>query len=552
MRYNAKFTLTLPEGPVSEQRKTWSTYKRADAAELAGPWDTIVIGSGIGGLAAAALLAKHDGQRVLVLERHYTAGGYTHVFHRPGFEWDVGVHYIGGLSEGAFLERLFAEITDGSLQWADMGEVYDRAVIGDEVFDFPKGKGALREALRTRFPDEHAAIDGYFDAIRRVQRSSMMFYAEKIVPKPIGFLLGGLMRRKLLAESDRTTAEVLDGLTRNPLLKAVLTTQFGDYGLPPKQSSFAIHAMVASHYFQGGWYPVGGSARIAESVVPLIEARGGKVLVAAEVASIVLENGRAVGVKMAADGKELRAGRVVSDAGVGLTLGALLPEAGRAAVGAQDRLRTVRPSASHVSLYLGLDRTAEDLRLPKHNYWVYPHADYDKALADAAQDSEAPLPLAYISFPSAKDPDFQRRHPGKATIEVVTVAPWSWFARWDGSKWHKRGEEYEALKARLAARMRATLERFEPQVAPHIVHAELSTPLSTKHFAAYEHGEIYGIDHTPERFRQRWLKPRTAVPGLWLTGQDIATCGVAGAMVGGILCASDMLGRNLMKTLRPT
>jgi monoamine oxidase len=58
-------------------------------------WDAIVIGSGIGGLGTAALLAKHGGKRVLVLERHYVAGGFTHTFHRPDYEWDVGVHYVG-------------------------------------------------------------------------------------------------------------------------------------------------------------------------------------------------------------------------------------------------------------------------------------------------------------------------------------------------------------------------------------------------------------------------------------------------------------------------
>jgi phytoene dehydrogenase-like protein len=79
------------------------------------------------------------------------------------------------------------------------------------------------------------------------------------------------------------------------------------------------------------------------------------------------------------------------------------------------------------------------------------------------------------------------------------------------------------------------------------VHAELSTPLSTKHFAAWAHGEIYGLDHTPARFRQRWLKPQTQVPGLYLTGQDVVTCGVAGALLGGVLCASVILRKNLLR-----
>ncbi len=100
--------------------------------ELDENWDAIVVGSGIGGLTAAALLARHGGKRVLVLERHYTAGGFTHVFRRPGFEWDVGVHYIGGVRDTkALLRRIFDHLTEGRLEWGHMPDVYDRIFLGD-------------------------------------------------------------------------------------------------------------------------------------------------------------------------------------------------------------------------------------------------------------------------------------------------------------------------------------------------------------------------------------------------------------------------------------
>lgn len=523
------------------RRKTWSSYKRAN---LEGAFDAIVIGSGLGGLAAAAHLAKH-GQRVLVLEQHYVAGGFTHVFHRPGFEWDVGVHYVGGMQPGSFLQKQFAAITDGTLAWADMGEVYDEVHVGEDVFRFPKGRRALRAALVDRFPREEAAIDGYFQAIAAVQKASRFYFAEKAVPNLVAGVAGGLLRRGMLQWSDRTTKEVLDELGASPLLQAVLTTQYGDYGMPPRQASFAIHAMVANHYFHGGYYPVGGSGRIAESIAPVIEAAGGQILVSAEVASIVVENGAAVGVAMK-DGKVLRARTIISDAGAELTFRKLLPAEVSKKHGYDTLLQQVRPSASHVSLYVGLSKSAEELGLPKHNFWVYPHEDHDRAVAEAEANPEAPLPLVYISFPSAKDPSFAERHPGRATLELVTMAPWSWFSQWDGTRWKKRGQDYEALKERITKRLLGTLEKHVPAAMAHVAHAELSTPLSTKHFAAWEHGEIYGLDHGPERFRQRWLKPKTKVPGLYLAGQDVVTCGVAGALLGGVVCASALLKKNLL------
>src|SRR5690606_6391285 len=107
--------------------KTGVSWKRFRSE---GEWDAIVVGSGLGGLATAVMLAEHAGKRVLVLERHYTAGGFTHVFQRPGYEWDVGLHYVGDVqSSRSGTRRLFDHVTDGSLDWASMGDVYDRIVI---------------------------------------------------------------------------------------------------------------------------------------------------------------------------------------------------------------------------------------------------------------------------------------------------------------------------------------------------------------------------------------------------------------------------------------
>lgn len=499
----------------------------------------------MGGLTTAVLLAREAGQRVLVLERHYTVGGYTHSFRRPGYEWDVGVHYIGEVGKpGLPLHAAFDYLSEGKLEWASMGEVYDRFVFPSRTFDFRTGRKQLEADLVEAFPEKRDAIANYLRTVGHCVHSIQRFYVEKAIPAPVATIAGPLMRRPFLKFARRTTQDVLNELDIRGELSSLLTGQWGDYGLTPSQSSFAIHALVTRHYQRGGYYPIGGSAVFADSMIPAIARGGGEVLVNAPVQRITIENGRAVGVEME-DGRELRAKRVISNAGARNTYLRLLSEESRPKT-ASRWLEGLLPSLSFVNLYVGLDATDEHLGLPKCNYWVFPGPDHDENVRRYLNDSSAPLPVAYISFPSGKEPTFAKRFPGHSTIQVIAPAAYDWFQRWENEPWKKRGADYDQLKTEFTERLLDILKEQVPQVQGHIQHAELSSPLSNRHFAGYAGGEPYGLPHTPQRFRERrLLRPQSPVPRLYLTGQDVSTCGIAGAMAGGVLCASAILGKNL-------
>jgi all-trans-retinol 13,14-reductase len=510
-------------------------------------YNAILIGSGMGSLTTAALLAK-EGRKVLVLERHYTAGGFTHVFKRKGYEWDVGIHYIGEVQRpNSTIRRLFDYISDGQLEWADMGEVYDRIFIGEDAYDLVKGVTNFKTQLGEYFPEEKEAIKQYVDLVFAANKTARNFYMEKAMPPLVSRIAGGLMRQAFHKHSDRTTYEVLRSLTSNERLIRVLTGQYGDYGLPPKQSSFAMHAAVARHYFSGGSFPVGGSSRILETIDPVIEAAGGTILVRAEVDQIVVEHNKATGVRMQ-DGQILTADKIISGAGVLTTYQKLLPPAVLQRHQLEDQLKKIRPSVSHGCLYIGLKGSPEELGLPKTNYWIYPEdADHDACVERYLHDIDQPFPLVYISFPAAKDPDWSNRYPGRSTIDIITLLPFDEFTKWEGSRWKKRGEEYEALKEKIAQRLLEVLYRQLPQVKGKVDYHELSTPLTTQHFINYERGEIYGLDHSPSRFRQSFLRPRTPIKNFYLTGQDMVTAGIGGALFSGVLTVAAMTGKNVMK-----
>jgi all-trans-retinol 13,14-reductase len=512
-------------------------------------WDAIVVGSGIGGLAAASLLARLAGKRVLVLERHYTPGGFTHVFTRPGYEWDVGLHYVGGIEDrGAGIRELFDAVSGGRLAWARMPDVYDRVFVGDDAYDFVTGPRRFLDTMSARFPGRRAELEGYLDALRRSTRAGTPFFAERMLPRPLAKLLGPALRAPLLRWSDRTVEQVLRPLISDPRLYTVLTAQCGDYGLPPSEASFAIHAMVASHYLGGGFYPVGGASAIAREITAEIEREGGAVFTNAEVQQIVCEQGRAVGVRMS-DGRTLRAPIVVSDAGAPATWLDLVPRELAERTGLPAKIRAVPRSVGHLGLYLGFRGTDAELGLDGTNLWLYPDDDRERAFARFAADPDAPFPVLYVSFPSSKDPDWSRRYPGRATVEVISLAKMSWFAPFEATRWMKRGSGYDDLKRGFTERMLEVLYAHRPQLRGRLERAELSTPLSTRHFTRYAEGEIYGLAHTPARFRLP-LTAQTPIPGLYFTGQDLVSCGVAGALFGGALCAGAVLRGELPALLR--
>ena len=499
-------------------------------------YDAVIIGSGLGSMTCGSILAK-EGKKVLLLEKHYVAGGFTHVFKRKEYEWDVGIHYVGDVHKDfTFVSILFDYITDHQLKWQEMDEVYDRVVLGENVYDFKSGKENFIEMLYERFPGEEDAIDEYIKAVYAATGSNRKFFQERALPTILSKLVGGLLTKNYYKWSDRTTKDVLDSLTDNEELKGVLAGQYGDHGLPPGESSFAIQSVVNKHYWKGGAFPIGGCQRIAETIIPVIEKAGGAVAVRAGVEKVIVENGKAVGVLME-DGTRIEAPMVISGAGYLNSMGNLLDKDVQKAIGFSPD-KGVPPSTSHICLYIGLKHDLRELGIGNTNYWVYPHKDHDRGVKEYLEDPSKPFPVTYISFPSLKDPEWDERYHGKSTIEMITLAPYEWFEKWEDERWKHRGEDYEAYKEELSQRLLKELYKQFPQLEGKIDYYELSTPLSTKHFVHYEKGEIYGLDHTPERFRMKELRPKTPIKNYYLTGQDIVTVGIGGALMSGLLTAA--------------
>jgi len=509
-------------------------------------YDFIVIGSGISGLCSAALLCKR-GFSVLVLEKHFKIGGFTHTFKRKGYEWDVGIHYIGDVHRQHSLSgALFRYISEGRLEWNKMNANYDRIVFPDKEYNFFSPRERFVDDLKNHFPDDTKAIDQYMELLDSVARAGKAFYAAKATPKFLYNLTYSITSKPFIKWSSKTTMEVLSTLTSNKKLIGVLCGQWGDYGLPPSQSSFVMHAMVARHYLDGANYPFGGSSSIAASIVPTIEKNGGHVLVNAGVEKIICQGKRAVGVELE-DGTPVEANKIISSCGVTNTFERLLIDQKPKEY---DKIKKVSISGGHLCLHIGINQSHKTLNLENTNIWLYPGYDHDKNVLHHSQNMKSDFPLVYFSFPSAKDPKWQKDHPKKTTMELITMSKYEWFDKWKKYPWKKRGEEYESLKESLSNRLLDKMYSYLPQLKGTIDYYELSTPLSTRDMSNYKLGELYGLNHTPDRFSQKHLTPRTSIKNLYLTGQDIVSVGLTGALSSGALTVSAILRKNILKDLR--
>ena len=512
--------------------------------------DVVVIGSGLSGLTAAAYLAA-IGQKVLVLEQYDVAGGCSQTFRRKNeWQFDVGLHYIGGVKTGEIARILRGIGLDDRIEFPELDpDGFDTFVFPDLEFKVPKGWDNYVGRLVETFPEEEEGLRAVTDVLRNVMEE----LRQVGIPDSNTDLADYLERAPtVVAWGMRSMTELFDEHYLSERSRAVLLGQAGDYATPPSRTPVILHAGVIDHYLQeGAFYVRGGGQELAGQLVDLIHHYGGRVRTHAEVTRILTE---ADDGEHHVTGVELAGGEVISTGGVIATgdikhlfLDLLDAEA------VPEEIRTTvegyRMATPLFTVYLGLDFDITE-RMPATNYWLHSRYDqeaYYDPIAAGEFDTDPPV---YISSASAKDPGHEgHAPPGCSTVELMTWATpdlEAWGVDENSDLKYSRQASYREAKDRITEQL---IDRAEDQLGElksHILWKEAATPMTQTRYTLSSGGSSYGIELATDQFGPLRLEYRTPIRGLILGGVSSRRGhGILGAMAGGVESASAMSGRNL-------
>ncbi|MDF2553672.1 MAG: all-trans-retinol 13,14-reductase [Chryseobacterium sp.] len=493
-------------------------------------YDILVIGSGLGGLVSALILAK-EGLKVCVLEKNNQYGGNLQTFSRDKLIFDTGVHYLGGLSQGQNLHQFFSylEIID-DLQIRKMDEDgYDRITFGDDKIEYPHAQGYENfvEQLSKQFPEERENVENYCEEIQRVCNH---FPRYNIVGKDH-------YNEEIL---HLNTKRFIESITSDQKLQAVLLGSNFLYAGDSENIPFYVHALTVNSYIQSAYKCVKGGSQISKLLIRKLREYGANVYKHSEVSEMIFNENNVLSSVRTAEGKEYSAKQFISNIEIRSAL-KLIGEK-RLKKSFLNRILSWEPVSSCFSVYLVLKPDS----IVNFNHNIY-HFSSEEMVWNAFKYKKENWPETYMlsSTPAKQYPEFAESLTAISYMDFDEVKEWQNTFNTIADE-HERGKQYEKFKLEKAEKMIDALEKKIPDLRESIKSIYTSSPLSYRDYIGSFGGNMYGYVKTSENPLKTMVSPRTKIDNLFLTGQSVNMHGILGCTIGAFNTCAEILGKELI------
>ncbi len=480
-------------------------------------YDAVIIGSGLGGLECAHILSK-AGMSVLLLERGTQAGGCLQSYRRHGLAFDTGFHYVGGLDEGQSLHSAFRHLGLLRLPWQRLDNHFDRVTIGNQTFSFAQGYDAFVETLTVAFPAERDALNKYADMLKQCGEQQF----DALNPQT--------GESSVLSRLFETSAyQYLTETFHDPLLINVLCGTSLKMELRKESLPLFTFAHGNGSFIESSWRLKGDGSLIVNSLADGIRMHGGEIICNAEVRELVEKDDKLVHA-VCSNGEIYEGTIFISNIHPAVTCN-LVKQSSK-------MKKVYRSRITHLENTFGMFTVSlrikpQTLRYFNWNQYIYKEPD---VWAFHLKNNPVSGVLVSCRIPEDGSKYVQQ-------VDLLTPMNWSECEQWSHTEVGRRGEDYKAMKKRVADECITLAERFIPGLRDRITGCYTSTPLTYRNYTLTPEGSAYGLRKDFRNPMITLLSPRTPIPNLLLTGQNLMLHGLHGVTMTALFTCAEVLGK---------